>query len=422
MKKNRRSREEIQERPRQLLLPVSEMLLEGLHEVVVRSGLEAVAELLEAERTEVCGPRYAHDGTRVARRMGHAPSELVLGGRRVHTKRPRARTLDGREVVLPSWRRWSNEDPLAERAVEQMVLGVSTRRYGRSLEPLPEPVKTRGTSKSAVSRRFVEATEEKLEAFLRQDLSDFDVVSVMIDGVHIGDHVVLVALGIDAGANKRILGFHEGATENSTACTELLGDLASRGLRTDRSVLVVIDGSKALRKAVRDVFGDRAIVQRCQFHKSENVLGHLPKRLHAPTRAALRQAYCAKDADAAKRLLTNLAQKLDEEHPSAAASLREGLDETITVKAMGLGESLERTLSTTNAIENILNGIRRVTRNVKHWQDGDMVLRWMAASADDVARGFRRLRGYKAMPKLVAILRTNDARLGIAVDSAESAA
>jgi transposase-like protein len=383
--------------------------------------MKAVEGLLEQERSELCGPRYEHDARRAAWRAGHAPSELAMGGRRVSMPRPRVRTKKG-EVPLPSWERFAKEDPLSRRAVEQVLVGVSTRKYARSLEPVPVGMRTRGTSRSAVSRRFVAATAEHLEQMARQNLSQIDLVALVIDGLHVGDHVILVALGIDSAGNKHVLGLYEGATENATACKGLLADLAARGMPTERSVLVVIDGSKALHSAVRAVFGPRAIVQRCQVHKRWNVEDHLPESLKGTIGRAITTAYRSRDPKRAERILVGLARQLEREHPQAAASLREGLEETLTVMRFGLPDWLERALSTTNTIENLNGSIRRVTRNVKRWDDGTMALRWVAASLTEAQKGFRKLRGHKGMPKLVAALRAHDAALGITIATEEKAA
>jgi len=289
---------------------------------------------------------------------------------------------------------------------------VSTRKYNRSLERID--VEHRGTSKSAVSRRFVALTETRLDEVRRADLAGFDLAVLMIDGIHIDKHVVLVALGIDGQGHKKILGFHEGATENARACKDLLGQLQERGLPMDRSTLVVIDGSKALRKAVGDVFGDRAVVQRCQVHKRRNVVDHLPESKKERIGTAMSQAYRSSSAATARKLLLNLARTLEAEHPSAAASLREGLEETLTVKAFKLPAGLKRSLSTTNPIENIQSGIRRVCHRVTRWRGGKMVLRWVGAALAEHSRGFRRMRGHAGMPKLLQALRARDASTSIA--------
>jgi transposase-like protein len=332
-----------------------------------------------------------------------------MGGRRVHVNRPRARTLEGREVTLPSWEAFSVEDPLHERAMEQMLVGVSTRRYARSLEPLPDDLVARGTSRSAVSRRFVAATEQQMDEWLGRDLTAIDLAVLMLDGVYVKDHVLLVALAIDTDGNKHVLGVREGATENAVACTALLADIRDRGIRTDRTVLVVLDGAKALAKAARNVFGTRALIQRCQVHKARNVLDQLPEALRPSVRQALREAYRCADADRAKKLLTNLARRLRGDHPGAAASLDEGLDETLTVMRFGLPKSLARVLSTTNAVENLIGSVRDLGRRVKRWKDGQMILRWTVTAVADAASRFRRVTGAReGMPKLLRALADHD--------------
>jgi transposase-like protein len=313
--------------------------------------------------------------------------------------------------VLPSWRAFTAEDPLGERAYEQMVLGVATRGYGRSLEAVPEGLEGRGESKSAVNRRLVAATRAQLEEFLSKPLEGVDLKVLMLDGLHFAEHAVLVALGIDSGGRKHLLGLADGATENAAACLALLASLGERGLRAERSLLVLVDGNKALPKAIREVFGGRALVQRCQVHKKGNVLDHLPKGMRGQISASLSQAYHGRDPERARRLLMGLARKLEAAYPGAAASLREGLDETLTVMGMGLPASLERTLSSTNVIENLLGTVREVSRRVKRWRGGGMILRWMAAGLMEAGKGFRRVRGYPGMAHLGAALERNDERI-----------
>jgi putative transposase len=393
-----------------MVLALGEVVREDLREFVVSAGIRALAALLEQERTELCGERYQHQVNRAAYRAGHAPGELVMGGRRVRVRRPRVRGLNRQEVTLPSWTQFAVEDPLHDRAVEQMLVGVSTRRYARSLEPLPAELPARGASRSAVSRRFVAATEAQMGEWLGRDLSDFDLSVLMLDGVHVQEHVLLVALGIDADGKKQVLGAREGATENATACTALLADLRERGLRTDRTTLVVLDGSKALAKAVREVFGARALIQRCQAHKSRNVLDQLPEDARPSVRQAMRDAYGAGDAVRAKKLLTNVARKLRDAHPGAAASLDEGLDETLTVMRLGLPRKLERQLSTTNAIENLIGSVRRLGDRVKRWRGGRMILRWTVTAIADAASRFRRITGASdGMASLLRALAAQDA-------------
>ena len=404
-------------------LPLVELLVDTkaeLFELMVRSGLRVLDAMLEEDRTALCGPRYAHDAARQASRAGTVPSEVVLGGRKVAIQRPRVRA-GGREVPLPTVQTLAQADPLNRRIVEQMLVGVATRQYARSLEPVPAGVVSRGTSKSSVSRRFVAKTTAQLRAWQSAPLDGLDLVALILDGVHIGEHCLVVALGIAADGEKHALGLWEGATENATLCQSLLANLQSRGLRTDRSLLVILDGAKALHKAVRAVFGDAALMQRCQVHKARNILDHLPERQRSWVQAILRRAYQTADVQTATRLLTDLARRLDTEHPSAAQSVREGLEETLTVLTLQLSTRLQRSLATTNAAESLLSRTRHVTRNVTRWRGGQMMLRWVAAGVLEAVKGFRRLKGCADMPRLVAALRARDQRLGLSVSVANVA-
>jgi transposase-like protein len=416
MKKSRISRPcALAESPTTRTLPLVDLLLDTkaeLFELMIRSGLRVLDAMLEEDRTTLCGPRYVHDATRAASRAGTVPSEVVLGGRKVAVQRPRVRA-DGHEVPLPTFQALAARDPLDRRALEQMLVGVTTRQYARSLEPLPADLASRGVSKSSVSRRFVARTTAQLQAWQTAPLDALDVVALLIDGVHIGEHCVIVALGIAADGTKHALGVWEGATENATVCRSLLANLQGRGLRTDRSLLVILDGALALHKAVGMVFGEAALIQRCQVHKLRNILDHLPERERPAVQAVVRRAYQAADVKTATRLLTALATRLEQEHPSAAGSVREGLDDTLTVMTLQLSARLQRSLATTNAAESLLSRTRHVKRNVKRWRGGQMMLRWVAAGILEAVKGFRRLKGCGDMPKLVAALRARDQRLGL---------
>jgi transposase-like protein len=389
-------------------------------ELAVASGLKVLHTMLEEDRTAICGPRYQHQAERAATRTGTTPSEVVLGGRKVQIRRPRVRA-NGEEVPLPTFQTFADTDPLDRRVVEQMLVGVATRHYGRSLEPAGVEVTTRGTSKSAVSRRFVAKTTVQLEAWRSTMLDAVDLVALIIDSIHMGEHCIVVALGIDGTGQKHALGLWDGSTENTTVCQSLLANLQSRGVRTDRSLLVILDGSKALHRAVTQIFGRAALIQRCQVHKRRNVLDHLPERQRPWVRAILNRAYNNDDLATARRLLQDLARRLEDHYPSAAESVREGLDETLTVLSFDLSERLRHSLATTNAIESLMSRTRHVNRNVKRWRDGAMAVRWVAAGVLEATKGFRRLRGMKDMPKLVAALRARDQQLGLG-DSVENVA
>jgi len=335
---------------------------------------------------------------------------VVLGGRKVHVDKPRVRR-GNKEVELPGYEQLSREDPLTERMLEQMVIGVSTRKYKRSLEDVPD-IETFCESKSEVSRRFIAKTQEQLDAELTKPLTGREWVALLIDGIEFAGHVVVIVMGIDATGAKHPLGIREGSTENATLCRELLSDIIARGVPANRSILVVIDGAKGLHSAVKQVFGKYALVQRCQVHKRRNVLDQLPEDKHANVGAILSRAYGpAVSHESAHKQLINLVRVLEKEHPGAAASLREGLDETIAVKTLGISCALTKSLSTTNPIENLNGTIRRVSGRVRRWRDGNMILRWVATGVIEAARGFRRLVGYRDMPKLVAALRRRDMQL-----------
>lgn len=376
---------------------------EGFLSLCVAAGRRVLAEMMELDRTALCGPKWVPDSKRHAYRAGSAPSEVTLGGRRVTMRRPRVRSVAGRELELPSFAFASERDPLDRRTLEAIAVGVSTRGYARSLEGLPAGETQRSVSKSAVSRRFVALSQRQLTQWISQPLGDLGIRVVMIDGIILGAHTVLLALGIDEDGKKHVLGLREGTTENSTVARALLADLVERGLG-DRAMLFVIDGSKALRKAIRSVFGVRGVVARCQVHKGRNVLEHLPDHKRPSVGQAMRSAYRLSEASKAKRLLENLARSLEHEHPGAAASLREGLDETLTLQGLGVTGALYRTLRSTNAIENLNGLIGHYTANVKHWSSGSMVVRWVGAAVREASRRFRRIRGYKEMRSLVAAL------------------
>lgn len=396
-------------------LPLVDLLVDTrseLMELAITSGLKVLTTMLEEDRTAICGPRYQHQAGRQALRAGTVPSEVVLGGRKVAIRRPRVRA-NGAEVPLPAFQLMASADPLNRRVVEQMLVGVATRQYARSLEPLPASMATRGTSKSAVSRRFVVKTTAQLETWRTTPLDGLDLVALLIDSVQIADHCIVVALGIDATGQKHALGLWEGSTENATVCQGLLANVQSRGLRTDRSLLIIIDGSKALHRAVTQVFGRAALIQRCQVHKRRNVLDHLPERQRPWARTILNRAYNSADVATARRLLVDLARRLETHYPSAAESVREGLEETLTILTLGISDRLRHSLATTNAIESLMSRIRHVKRNVKRWRGGAMMERWVAAGVLEATKGFRRLKGKADMPKLVAALRARDQQCGI---------
>ena len=328
---------------------------EGLLAMAVGTGLQVMAAMMDADVTAVCGPKGKHDMTRTAVRHGSEAGSVTLGGRRVPVTRPRMRAADGSgELPVPSYELFSSTEVLGRMAMERMLAGLSTRRYPVGLEPVGQRVgQSSATSKSAVSRRFVAATETALAELLAADLSELDLVALMIDGVHFGEHLCVVALGIGIDGTKHPLGLAEGSTENTTVVTDLLTGLRDRGLDTTRPIFVGIDGAKALRAAVVEVF-DHPVIDRCQLHKIRNVADKLPEHLASPSDAGC-DAYHADSALVAEAQLEALAKELDRTHPGAAASLREGLAETLTVLRLGVPPTLARTLRTTNSIESMIS-------------------------------------------------------------------
>lgn len=391
----------------QMSLPMVDALV-GLEEdyfsLCIRSGDIVLRAMLEADRTELCGPKWGRGSNREVVRAGTTRSEVTLGGRRVSITRPRARTSDGAEVSLPTFLWAANRDPLDRATMSAVSAGVSMRGYESTLDPLPPGVDDRSTAKSSVSRRFVAMSTAKLKQWLNAPLEDLELEAILIDGIHFADHCVLIALGVTAQGQKKILGLHEGGTENAAVARTLLTNLVTRGLDPSRSMLFGIDGSKALRKAIRDVWGDAGIVQRCQVHKLRNILDHLPETQRPWVRSRMRKAYEEPTYQKAVAALERLARELECKHPGAASSLREGLEETLTLQRLGIRGALFRTLRSTNAIENLNGSIATYTRNAKRWRGGTMILRWIAAALDHSQPRFRAVRGFSELHKLRAAL------------------
>jgi len=385
---------------------IAENMQEGLLALAVGAGLQVMQALMEADVAALAGPKGKHDVTRTAVRHGRERGSVTLGGRRMPVTRPRARAADGAsELPIPSYELFSSTELLGKMAMEKMLAGLSTRRYPVGLEPVGQGVAetSSATSKSAVSRRFVAMTETALAELLAADLSGLDLVALMIDGVHFAEACCIVAMGIGIDGVKHPLALVEGSTENATLVTELLVDLRERGLDVTRPMLVGLDGSKALRKAVLDVL-DHPVIQRCQLHKVRNVKDHLPQRLRSTVGRRMTDAYHAGSALEAEAALLALAKELDRTHPGAAASLREGLDETLTVLRLNVAPTLARTLRSTNCIESMISVCRDHAGNVKRWRDGQMALRWCAAGMVEAGKQFRRVNGHLHLPSLRAAL------------------
>ena len=385
---------------------IAESAKEGLLALAVGTGLQVMAAMFAEDAARLCGPGGKHNPGRAGYRHGTEAGSVTLGGRRIGATRPRVRAADGSgELHLPSYDLFSGTEVLGKMALERMLAGLSSRRYARGLEPAGTAVEeaASATGKSAVSRRFVAATETALAELMSKRLDDLELVAFMVDGVHFGEHTCVVALGIGIDGTKHPLGVEEGSTENAAVVTDLITGLRERGLDTTRPILAVLDGAKALSKAVKDVFG-KPVIHRCQEHKIRNVKDKLPEKLRSVTEKRMRQAYHAETALKAEAELTELARELGKTHPGAAASLREGMAETLTVLRLGVPPTLARTLRSTNSIESMIGICREHSKNVKRWRDGTMALRWCAAGMTEAGKQFRRVNGHLHLPKLRAAL------------------
>jgi putative transposase len=377
---------------------------EGLLALSVGLGLTVVHQLMEREVDEVVGPKHKQIVDRTAKRHGHEDGSMTLGGRRVPVSRPRMRTVDDKhELPVQSYEYFADRDPLTRAVMDRMLAGVSTRKFAVVGEPVGDEVEQESTStgKSTVSELFIERTRTALSELMGRRLDDTRLAVMMLDGLEIAERTHVVALGISTEGVKIPLGLWEGSTENATLVSMLLADLVDRGLDPDQAILFVIDGGKALRKAIRDVFGEHALVHRCHRHKERNITDLLPERDRPQILVRIRGAWALTNPPLAKERLELLASELDRTWPDAAASLREGLDDTLTLMRLGISGQLAKTLSSTNPCESMIEIVRYTQRNVKRWHDGDMRKRWTAAGMLVAEQQFRRIIGYRDLAKLV---------------------
>ncbi len=377
---------------------------EGLLALSVGVGLGVVHELMEHEVCEVVGPKSEHNPDRTAKRHGHEDGSMTLGGRRVSVRRPRVRSADDEhELPVKSYEYFADRDPLTRAVMDRMLAGVSTRKFARVGEPIGAEVEraSSATSKTSVSELFIERTRTALGELMGRRLDDVRLAVMMLDGLQIADRTHVVALGITTEGVKIPLGLWEGSTENATLARTLLADLVDRGLDPEQAILFVIDGGKALRRAIKDVFGEHALVHRCHRHKERNVTDLLPERDRDTVRSRMRAAWALTDAELAEQRLELLASELDRTWPDAAGSLREGMHDTLTLMRLGITGKLAQTLCSTNPCESMIEIVRCTQRNVKRWHDGDMRKRWTAAGMLVAEQQFRRIIGYRDLAKLV---------------------
>lgn len=422
-KKTNRSRRETPQKPKgrvreldqesqevtlQLPLPLTELLSgvrDAVESVAAEAGLLVMKALIDDEVEQYAGPKDQHNSERQGHRWGSEEGYVVFSGRKVPIKRPRVRGVDGKEKALERYKLFQTPTAMQDSVGESVVCGVTTRDYEKVIDDVCDGY---GVRKSSVSRHWKALSAERRAEFVERRLDGVDLAAILIDGVAFQDYLFIVALGVDSTGAKEVLGMWQGATENAELSKELLQDLVARGLPTDRRYLFVLDGSKALAKAVRSCFGENAVIQRCQVHKEKNVLSHLPKNYQRLVKSRLRSAWKMKSYEKAKEELEKLATYLDDLNPSAAGSLREGLDETITVHKLGVPEVLRRSLRSTNAIESCFSMTRKFCRNVKNWKNADMAMRWAGAMLQQSQKRFHRLKGCRSMSVLLTALRTQD--------------
>jgi len=380
------------------------LLKDGMMKVCLKAGIRELADMMRKEAQEIAGPKSKKLPGRQANHWGHEAGSMVLGGRKVRISRPRVRSAKGKEISLQTYEAASNQDLMEEHVLEGVLCGLATRTFGRFEADRADCSSQYGTTRSSVSRRFIQGTENRLAQLLGRPLDKVRPAALFIDGVNIGEHTIIVALGLDYEGKKHVLGLAEGSTENSAVAKALLNQIRDRGLDMSRPVLAVIDGGKGIRKALVDVMGESVAIQRCRIHKERNVMEHLPRELREWVQRKFRKAWEAKDAKTAKENLLALARSLEEKHPGAAGSIREGLDDLLTVIKLKLPASLRRFLSSTNVIECMFGRLRKVTGQVRHWRGGRMAMRWTATALLEAEQGFNRASGHQELPFLEAAL------------------
>ncbi len=384
------------------VLPIRQMIREALLAEISAAATKTAVQLVEDEVERLLGKPWSPKGDNQLRRGGSCKGRVFLNGEPTNIKRPRVRdTETGTEYPLETIQALSSREAFDEEVMQLMALGVSTRKYDKALSKIADGL---GLQKSGVSSAFKRASQKDLDALNGRSLSDWTFVSVFIDGKGFAGHTCVVAMGITLEGGKHILGVREGASENAEIVTDLLNDLRERGLKTSEKALFVLDGSKALAKGVSNIFGERGVIQRCILHKERNVLSYLPKQWQAQARRRMRAAWAMTEYDDAKGALTKVLEWLQGLNESAAASLREGFEQTLTVHKLGVTGTLRKTLQTTNPIESAFDTVGRFSGRVKRWNGAKMVMRWVGSGLIQAEKQFRRVKGYKAIPALVSAL------------------
>jgi transposase-like protein len=386
----------------QMVLPMAEivgLLQQGVGHLLREAGLALMSLVMEEEVRHLAGEPYQQHPDRRAYRWGQEDGYCVIDGQKVPIQRTRLRRKDKREQRLGSYELFQRSGPLEQGVWDKMMRGLSTRNYGAVVKEFSNAY---GIEKSAVSENFIEASREKVKQLMEGPLGELRLCAVLIDGTPFKDRQIMVALGIGCDGRKTVLGLREGATENATVVGALLSDLLERGLDFSTPRLYVLDGGKALHTAVRRHAGEAAFIQRCQVHKKRNVVDHLPEDHKTDVRRKLQNAYSMADYHDAKRALERLHHELMHLNPSAARSLEEGLEETLTVHKLRVPDQLRRTLSCTNVIESAFSIVETVCRNVKRWREGDQIERWVGSGLLVAEQQFRKVIGFRQIPLLLS--------------------
>ncbi|MGI6596946.1 MAG: IS256 family transposase [bacterium] len=396
---------------RNLPFPIQELTMRDLQQAVkgrfssfcTAVGIQALMTLMDQDVEAMAGPKGKHDPNRTAYRHGYQNTTVPMGNQRLGIKRPRARSIEtDTDLPIPSYEAFANDDELLEAALNRMLYGMSSRDYRHGIEDYSDIAETSGTSKSAISQRFIKASAKEAQKVLGRRFDQETIPVLMIDGIALGDYTAIVAMGVTSDGHKIIMGVRIGSTENAQVCRDLLTDLVSRGLKYEQGLLAVIDGSKALRKALKDVLGQQVLIQRCQVHKMRNIIDYLPKHKRDWVKRKLKKAWTSETAEEAIRQLRSLATSLQTQYPDAAASLREGLEETVTILKLSIPGLLQRSLRSTNTIESAFSMVSKNIRNVKNWKNGTMVQRWVCAALLDAENRANRIAGYRSMGILIS--------------------
>jgi transposase-like protein len=386
----------------QMVLPMADivaLLQDGVGHLLRQAGLALMNLVMEEEVRHLAGERHEQHADRRAHRWGKEDGYCVIDGQKVPLRRTRLRTKENREQRLGSYELFQRSAPLQEGVWDKMMRGLSTRNYGAVVKEFSDAY---GIEKSTVSENFIEASREKVKRLIERPVGELRLCAVLIDATPFKDRQMVVALGISCDGRKTVLGLREGATENATVVGELLSDLMERGLDFSTPRLYILDGGKALHTAVRRHAGEAAFIQRCQVHKKRNVLEHLPEEHRRAVGRKLQNAYAMRDYEEAKRVLNQLHRELMDLNPSAARSLEEGMEETLTVHRLGVPDQLRRTLACTNVIESAFSIVETVCRNVKRWRDGDQIERWVGSGLLVAEHQFRKVIGFRQIPLLLA--------------------